>query len=304
MSTTIQTCPQPGSPSQCCLEVLAHEPSQNHEPLSQGQHHATLLSIQFESRVPRLEQFGRELIRDHLLSFACKYSNRQSLNIDYYGLEQLAKAARTVYSTPRYEKRGEFGELILHAILESFFGTTVAVTKLAFKTARNDTVKGFDAVHVIEKGSDLELWLGEAKFYTDANRAVSDLVEELEAHLDDDYLRDEFIPITTMLDDSQPHTIAVKSLLGTKNTLDNIKAKLVVPALITYESRSMATITEHSDSSIQALSSETLKILQNFAEKVGRTADQIRIQLIILPLQSKEKLITELHNRLEHYKEL
>lgn len=304
MSRTTQTCPQPGSPSQCCLEILAHEPSQNHEPLSQGEHHATLLSIQFESGVPRLEQFGRELIRDHLLSFACKYSNRQSLNIDYYGLEQLAKAARTVYSTPRYQKRGEFGELILHAILESFFGTTVAVAKLAFKTARNDTVKGFDAVHVIERDGDLELWLGEAKFYTDANRAVSDLITELNEHLGDEYLRDEFTPITTMLDDSQSHTAALRLLLGTKNTLDNIKAKLVVPALITYESSSMAAITEHSDTSTQALSSETLKILENFGRKIGRIGDQIRIQLIILPLQSKEKLIEELHNRLNHYKEL
>ncbi|MEN3029932.1 Hachiman antiphage defense system protein HamA [Chromobacterium amazonense] len=37
----------------------------------------------------------------------------------------------------------------------------IAISKIYFKDAVNNTVKGFDAVHVLATQNGLELWLGE-----------------------------------------------------------------------------------------------------------------------------------------------
>ena len=57
-------------------------------------------------------------------------------------------------------------------------------------------MKGFDAVHVVDTGASLELWLGEVKFY-ETSQGDPDVVKELEAHTQQDYLRSEFAAIVT-----------------------------------------------------------------------------------------------------------
>jgi len=61
----------------------------------------------------------------------------------------------------KYKKRGEIGELLLHVICREVFKTYPAITKYFYKDSANNTVKGFDAVHVVVGGDGLELWLGE-----------------------------------------------------------------------------------------------------------------------------------------------
>ena len=48
-------------------------------------------------------------------------------------VDRLAEAAKTVYTTEKYKKRGEFGELILHLILRDFFETVPLLSKIYFK---------------------------------------------------------------------------------------------------------------------------------------------------------------------------
>ena len=297
----MDNCPKIGAPTRCCMNLLSHHPAANHTELKIGEPHATVVSIDYESGRPRLEQFTRELLRDHLLTFATKYSDHQGLEVNYDGLEQLAKAAKNVYGTKKYKSRGEFGELILHALLESYFGTTIAVAKLAFKTARNETVKGFDAVHILNTDSGLEIWFGEAKFYTDANAAIRDITEEIEQHLSDSYMRDEFIPVTTMLDDCDPNKEAVKQLLNSRNTLDNIRANLVIPALITFECNTLTDPGLEQEAKYNILSQTSMRLLQTFGSKLGPRANKVRIQLILLPLESKQELLASLHAGLTRY---
>src|SRR4051812_15581790 len=94
----------------------------------------------------------------------------------------IEDAARRVYESDHYRKRGEFGELLLHAALRSHFNSESAVSKLFYKTGDNDTVKGFDCVHVVanEETNGLELWLGEAKFYADVADAMQKAIASLE----------------------------------------------------------------------------------------------------------------------------
>jgi hypothetical protein len=62
-------------------------------------------------------------------------------------------------STDKYQKRGEIGELLLHVICREVFKTYPAITKYFYKDSSNNTVKGFDAVHVVVTKTGLELWL-------------------------------------------------------------------------------------------------------------------------------------------------
>src|SRR5688500_4132024 len=68
----------------------------------------------------------------------------------------LRRAAQVVYQSAKFKNRGEFGELLLHAAVRQVHNSIPAISKIYYKTAVNDTVKGFDAVHVVESAGDLE----------------------------------------------------------------------------------------------------------------------------------------------------
>ena len=97
--------------------------------------------------------------------------------------------------------------------MRQVFGTVPTIAKYFYKDAANDTVKGFDAVHVVPAGIDLELWLGEVKFYDDLARAIRDVVKELEVHTQRDYVRAESAFIANKIDPAWPHADKLKRLL-------------------------------------------------------------------------------------------
>jgi hypothetical protein len=112
----------------------------------------------------------------------------------------LRTAAEAIYRSSKYARRGEVGEILLHAIMRQEFGSVPAISKVFFKDSPNDTVKGFDAVHVVEAEDGFELWLGEVKLYQDVASAVRDVVEELNEHTRIPYLRSEFAAIWRKVD--------------------------------------------------------------------------------------------------------
>ncbi len=52
------------------------------------------------------------------------------------------KAAQIVYNTTKYGSRGEFGETLLHIAIRQIYQTIPAVSKIYYKSAVNETVKG------------------------------------------------------------------------------------------------------------------------------------------------------------------
>jgi hypothetical protein len=73
-------------------------------------------------------------------------------------------------------------------------GTFPAVSKLFYKTATNDVVKGFDLVHTKLNADDtLEIWLGEAKFWKKGVPAVRDAIRSIKKHLELGFLEAEKI---------------------------------------------------------------------------------------------------------------
>lgn len=173
-------------------------------------HGCTGLCVGYECGKWRAEQLAEHAM-SWLPEFALSVTECEKMN-HANAVHFIRRAAKAVYESKKFEKRGEFGELFLHIAIRQAFDSIPAISKIYYKTANNDTVKGFDAVHVIENGEELELWIGEAKFYDNIERAIHDVIEEINNHTQIPYLRSEFSLITNKIDNSWKHADAFKKL--------------------------------------------------------------------------------------------
>lgn len=230
-----------------------------------------------------------------LPEFALHYSDLESMN-SATAMRLIKKAAVTVYTTEKYKKRGEFGELLLHALIREVFNSQPAISKLYFKTSTNETVKGFDAVHVVEDGADLELWLGEVKFYEDVQQAIYAVIPELKAHTDGDWLRKEFILIDSKIHPGWKHAEALKKLISDRTSLDVIFKRTCIPVLLTYDSECVNLHSEVTAAFTTALKAELESIHADFT---GRELPPIRVHLFLVPLACKKVLLEVLQQKLE-----
>lgn len=253
----------------------------------------------YESGRWRQQEMARDLLRRHLITFAYSWSEAQAVTADS-AADDLAAAATLVYTTEKYGRRGEFGELLLHAVIKDVFGGHPAISKIYFKTATNETVKGFDSVHVVEAENDLELWLGEVKFYKDVKKAIRDVLAELADHFDPGYLRREFLVIYNKIDRQWPHSDRLKTLLDQNTSLDEIIDSITVPVLLTYESQAVSDHSRLDETYKTALEKEAREAWDYWCLKTNLPAlgIDIKIRLILIPLREKKELIDSLHERL------
>lgn len=248
----------------------------------------------YERNAWRGEPFAEYLI-EWLLDFVFTEEEQAELT-SASARRALRRAASQLYQTEKYGRRGEFGELLLHVVLRQYFGTLPAVRKIYFKDAPNDTVKGFDAVHVVASGEDLELWLGEVKFYTNLAAAIRDVVEELQKHSATDYLRTEFSLLLNKLDPVFPHFERLERLLDPTRSLDDVFARVRVPVLLTYDSATTARHVSHCDEYFDEISNELLAAHAKFAGE--NVPPELVVHLVLVPLATKSKLVTALHEKL------
>lgn len=258
------------------------------------------LCVGYELGVWRASQFASHIM-EWLPEFALTYSEIEGVHSGNM-IALLREAAKKVYTSEKFMKRGEFGEIFLHAAVRQIFGSLPAISKIYYKSANNETVKGFDAVHVVAGEGGLELWLGEAKFYKEINRAIRDVVEELKAHTERDYLRDEFVLIAGKIDEKWPHADELKKLLSPNTSLDCVFKQVCIPVLLTYDSTCVANHNESSEEYIAAFSEEIMQHYETFSSK--KLPEYIAIHLFLLPLEAKVSLITELDNKLKGLREI
>jgi len=184
-------------------------------------------------------QWRNDQLADHVMEwlpeFALDYSELSEIS-HANALRMTKKAAKIVYQTEKYGSRGEFGEILLHIAIRQVYKTVPAISKIYYKSAVNETVKGFDAVHVVKKGDDLELWIGETKFYEKLSKAIYDVSKEIADHLETDYLKSEFILIKNKIDPMWPEAKKLKSLLHENTSLDEVFKRVCIPILLTYDS--------------------------------------------------------------------
>jgi hypothetical protein len=209
----------------------------------------------------------------------------------------LRAAAETIYKSSKSASRGEVGEILLHAIIRQEFGSVPAISKVFFKDAPNDTVKGFDAVHLVEAADGLELWLGEVKLYQDVASAVRDVVDELNQHTRIPYLHSEFAAIWRKIDREHPHRAALERLLAGNVTMDEVFERLCIPVLLTYDSATVAAHRRTDEAYEAAIVAEFEKHHQRFCS--ARLPAEIKIILILLPMNNKAKLLERFDAKLK-----
>ncbi len=215
---------------------------------------------------------------------------------------QLRKAARLVYKTEKFKNRGEFGEIFLHAAIRSVFNSVPAVSKIYYKSSHNDTVKGFDCVHVVGPISNLELWIGEVKFYKSITKAISDVTKEINAHLEKDFLKDEFVLIGNRLDVSDKYQAELEKLISSKRSLDEIFKRVCIPVLLTYESDAVKKHRVVSADYVAAFEKEIQEHYSVFCEKAKSI--KVCFHLFLLPIEDKDSLITILDEKLKTFQKI
>jgi Cap4 SAVED domain len=255
----------------------------------------TAVCAGYELKEWRKGQLAGQLIKS-LPEFALTYSEFKRLD-GHNAAEMLTQAARSVYMSDNYKKRGEIGELLLHVICREVFETYPAITKYYYKDSSNNTVKGFDAVHVVAAKTGLELWLGESKFYQDIGQAISAAVADLKAHTERNYLRSEFVTILNMLDPEWPHADRLAKLIHPNISLDEIFQAICIPVLLTYDSDTISAYEEVSSKFKQAFVEEVTRHYDTFASK--NPLKHIRVHLFLFPVKSKAELLDEFDRRLK-----
>jgi Cap4 SAVED domain len=132
-------------------------------------------------------------------------------------LELLRNASAHIYKTKKTTTRGELGELLLHLACILHLGTVPVVCKLVLKSSSNDTVKGFDGVHLSRIPSGFELWLGESKFYLDPKEAIRDAIDSVKTHIAPAFLETEKAMIIGHVGNDIPHRDEVLKLVQIAN---------------------------------------------------------------------------------------
>jgi len=254
----------------------------------------------FESRQWRKDQLVNYLF-EYLPEFALTYSELGNLTSENM-VAKMRQVAASIYQSEKFKNRGEFGELLLHAIIREMYDTIPAISKIYYKDGPNETVKGFDAVHVIVTDKALELWLGEVKFYNNISNAISDVIEELNQHIKTRYVRNEFIAITNKIDTKWPHANILKTLLHPNTSLDDVFSNTCIPVLLTYDSSVLTRYDNKCDEYIQEISEEFQRFHKKFCDKLGEFP--LTIHLFLFPLNTKAELINSLESKLKIWQSL
>lgn len=254
----------------------------------------------FESRQWRKDQLVNYLF-EYLPEFALTYSELGNLTSENM-VAKMRQVAASIYQSEKFRNRGEFGELLLHAIIREMYDTIPAISKIYYKDGPNETVKGFDAVHVIVTDKALELWLGEVKFYNNISNAISDVIEELNQHIKTRYVRNEFIAITNKIDTKWPHANILKTLLHPNTSLDDVFSNTCIPVLLTYDSSVLTRYDNKCDEYIQEISEEFQRFHKKFCDKLGEFP--LTIHLFLFPLNTKAELINSLESKLKIWQSL
>jgi hypothetical protein len=154
---------------------------------------------------------------------------------------RLREAVARVYTSKNYERRGEIGEIILHAICRDYFDTIPFAPRVFYLTASNDVVKSFDMVHVRYAGEKaFELWLGEAKFYEDRHEAIQAGLASVSAHIERGFLNNEKLLLGPQVSKSIPLYQEIRDLLSVQTSLDSLFNTAVFPICIACDSKTTA----------------------------------------------------------------
>ncbi|MER8745494.1 DUF1837 domain-containing protein [Mesorhizobium sp. M1004] len=237
---------------------------------------------------------------NHLIEWLPDYALAESeLNVSHGNIYvKLQQAAARVYTSAKYKKRGEAGEIALHAVCRDYFDTMPIAPRVFYKNASNDVVKSFDMVHArFPLGGDLELWLGESKLFTNSSDAISDAISSVGAHIKQGFLTNEKLLLGPQISRAAPHYDEIIHLFKSQTSLDYFLRASVFVIGIASNSDALSIATELNDTYRSAVSRELDKLASKVAASdLPRT---LKIVLIYIPLLNKDVLLDEFDRRLK-----
>lgn len=237
-----------------------------------------------------------ETIRSVIPEYALGYHQGNNIPLTEI-VDRLQDAAKTVYTTDKYKRRGEFGELILHLLLRDFCNSIPLISTIFFRDAPNIPAHGFDGVHVTINGNEKKLWLGESKLYKSGTDGITDLVGDIIKHFNADYLRQQFNLITRKLPVDAPEIEHWRTLMHKNQKLDIIFSNIVIPMVCTYNSSLFANHNNETQQYIDDFKKECELLHDEFNRK--KPASNLEIILLLLPVPDKDELNKELDTRLK-----
>ena len=208
-----------------------------------------------------------------------------------------------------YERKGVFGEVILHLVLKEFKDTIPLISKLYFKDSFAQEAKGFDAVHVSKDGTTL--WLGETKFYKAwksngvLKGGVDELASDLKKHFSKDYLSEQYVTIKRGLETQYAHPKREYWLekLSKPILLKDVFQYIKVPLLCIYEDSIAKEYLQTVDEAVRdaGILSHTITVRDYFSSINDHIMkEHMQTLLILMPVEAKNKIIRYMLDRIWH----
>ena len=199
-----------------------------------------------------------------------------------------------------YNSKGIFSELILHCILREFKGTKPLISKIYFKDSNAVEAHGFDSVHI----TDNKLWLGETKFYNNGKRGIDALISDLNTHFKHDYLKEQFVIINRAVIRGNEEREQWIDCISKATRLEE-KFKIIrIPLLCIYEDKIASDIisTINTGGEYSTLYFEHVSDLKKYfdAKNTFPNSTKTEILLILLPIESKDRIIANMLSKIIH----
>ncbi len=238
-----------------------------------------------------------KVIYNGIVEFAV---NEYEIDYDHLALEQRRVILRRMRynpdaSTTTKIRYGFYGEVLLDLILRCFLNTNVILARgYLYSPIENSEVKGFDAFHLVENKDKLDLWLGEAKFYVDFKKPITDVLAKLKTSLSDDYVHKNLLALIDWQDRFTTSSSRLKAILdlweenpeiNLAQQMTDHQIRLTYPVVIAYQK------TQSHDFHISIQ-----KCINHISEEFTRIGIKIpasfnyRLFFIFLPLSEVKKI--------------
>ena len=236
-------------------------------------------------------EWRSKALLDHLFDWlpevALQPAEREAML--YEANKQLKHSAFRMFKNVDPSKRGELGEILIHAACRQEFSTLPIIARLFFKMRSNDQVTGVDVAHLTydAKSDDIDLWLGEAKLYEDINSAKYAALKSIKPFWDIDFLSEMKVLVGPKIEPTAPYSERLSWLFEDETSLDKIIDRIVVPICICADFEPTKAATLRDKEYIEHIIDELGKLRDYFSTKIPQ---EVRFVCIFVPLDSKSKL--------------
>ncbi|MGE4317735.1 MAG: DUF1837 domain-containing protein [Deferribacterales bacterium] len=148
--------------------------------------------------VSELFNLIKEILFIHFCFSITEISNK--LGIEFNESQKQQLFLKAVRNTSQHTAQGELGELLLFALLETYYDAPKILTKMSLKTNRRMPYHGADGVHAQFHQGKLRLYLGESKLHEAFDGAKNDAISSIAECFQQDKYDFEFDKIETHID--------------------------------------------------------------------------------------------------------